>query len=100
MIRPLTRIASPLPFLPVTNWASPIVPPAPEMFWTWTPKARPAVCRASCMARAVWSQPPPGLAGAMISSPSTWACAGAAASARVVAAAMAMAINMRRSNLI
>ena len=37
---PPTRTAS--PFLPLleTNWARPMVPPAPPMFSTWTPEAR------------------------------------------------------------
>ena len=39
----------------VTNWASPIVPPAPGMFWTWTPAASCLACSTSCVARASWS---------------------------------------------
>ena len=45
------------------------MPPAPGTFWTWTPEASPSSCSTVCMTRAVWSQPPPGLAGAMSSRP-------------------------------
>ena len=50
---PATRTASPLRFLVVTNWARPIVPPAPGTFYTWTLEASPASCRTVCMTRAV-----------------------------------------------
>ena len=35
---PPTRMASPRFFSLVTNWARPIVPPAPAMFLTWMPR--------------------------------------------------------------
>ena len=50
---PASRTVSPLPFLVVTNWARPIVPPAPGTFWTWTLEASPASCSRPCMVRAV-----------------------------------------------
>ena len=67
MTRPLTRMASPFLPRPETNCARPIVPPAPPMFSTLTPEASLSASSAAWMARAVWSQPPPGLAGAMMS---------------------------------
>ena len=50
---PPTRMASPFFFSLVTNWARPMVPPAPAMFLTWMPEARPPSWSAVCMARAV-----------------------------------------------
>ncbi len=64
--RPLTIRTFGLPFSLSASCARPIVPPAPVTFSTVADLAMPADCMASCMARAVWSQPPPGLAGAMI----------------------------------
>ena len=46
----------------------PIVPAAPGMFSTGAVRTRPARWSTCCMTRAVWSQPPPGAAGAIIRS--------------------------------
>ena len=49
----------------VTRSASPMVPPAPPRLTTSTGTPRmPASVHTCCIWRAVWSQPPPGLAGA------------------------------------
>ena len=58
--------SSGLPFDWLTNWARPMVPPAPGTFVTCTLPEMPSSCSTVCMVRAVWSQPPPGAAGAMI----------------------------------
>jgi hypothetical protein len=63
MTNPLTRSWLPSP-LALTNLARPTVPPAPGSLATCTLLAAPAATMALCMARAVWSQPPPGAAGA------------------------------------
>ena len=63
MTSPPVISALPWPSLLETNWARPMVPPAPGMLTTWMPLARPPSCSALCMARPVWSQPPPGAAG-------------------------------------
>src|SRR3954462_14708423 len=44
----------------------PMLPPAPGTFVTCTLFEMPACVSTCCMERAVWSQPPPGAAGAMI----------------------------------
>ena len=87
MTRPPIISALPWPSLPETNWARPIVPPAPGMLTTWMPLARSASCSAFCMARPVWSQPPPGAAGTRISRPWTCAVAGGAATSEAASAA-------------
>ena len=61
--------ALPLPFFEVTNWARPIVPPAPGIFVIWMRDARSSCWSASDIARAVWSAPDPGAAGTRISRP-------------------------------
>ncbi len=58
-----------------------MVPPAPGTFSTCTFGTIFSACSVCCMARAVWSQPPPGAAGAMILSSFTWASAAPGASA-------------------
>ena len=45
--------ALPLPFFEVTNWARPIVPPAPGIFVIWMREARSSCWSASDIARAV-----------------------------------------------
>ena len=45
--------------------ASPTVPPAPPILETGAESTRPSAVRSSDSARAVWSHPPPGSAGAM-----------------------------------
>src|SRR6476619_5352548 len=52
----------------------PTEPPAPGTLVTWALLAIPDCVRACCIERAVWSQPPPGAAGARILS-SIWAAA-------------------------
>ena len=54
MLKAVTRMLG-LRFLPETNWAKPTVPPAPGMFTTCTPEARPSCSSACCIARAAWS---------------------------------------------
>jgi hypothetical protein len=88
MTKPLTMRVLPSPLDPVTNWAMPTVPPAPGTFVTCTLFAIPDWVRTCCMERAVWSQPPPGAAGAMILS-SVWA------KAEVANNAAAATINVR-----
>ncbi len=66
MTRPLTMSTLPLPFSLSTSCARPTVPPAPATFSTVTDFAWPPALITSSSARAVWSQPPPGFAGAMI----------------------------------
>src|SRR5829696_2841349 len=61
------------PFDWLTNCARPIVPPAPGTLVTCTEEAIFSSWRAFCMVRAVWSQPPPGAAGAMILYSAVWA---------------------------
>src|SRR5690349_19517782 len=86
MTKPLTIIWLPSPLAPLTNWAMPTLPPAPGTLVTCTLRATPEATSACCIERAVWSQPPPGAAGAISLSSSCWAGAGVAA-ARVSATA-------------
>src|SRR6476661_7696266 len=65
MTKPLTINWLPSP-LELTTWARPTVPPAPVTLITCTLLAAPAATIACCSDREVWSQPPPGAAGAMI----------------------------------
>src|SRR4029453_17868472 len=67
MIAPMTSTALSLPFIVLTNSASPIVPPAPPLLVTWAPALwRPSLSSAARTALPVESQPPPGLAGTII----------------------------------
>ena len=78
--KPFTINVLPSPLAVLTNCARPTVPPAPGMLVTCALFAAPDATIACCIDRAVWSQPPPGAAGAMIFS-SICAAAGVAASA-------------------
>ena len=77
MTKPLTISWLPSPLALLTNCARPTVPPAPGMLITCALLASFSAVSACCIERAVWSQPPPGAAGAMILS-SIWANAGVA----------------------
>src|SRR3954470_16327699 len=96
MIMPVTIKALPRPFFVDTNCASPMVPPAPAMLTTWVADAAPESFKAACTARAVRSQPPPGAAGATISSPFSSAEAGWSGS-RIAAAIKVTPRKRRRS---
>ena len=72
MTKPLTISWLPSPLAPLTNCARPTVPPAPGTLITCTLFTSFSAVSACCIERAVWSQPPPGAAGAMIFS-SIWA---------------------------
>src|SRR5262245_51312620 len=88
MTKPLTMSWLPSPLAPLTNWAMPTVPPAPATLVTCTLRAIFSATSACCIDRAVWSQPPPGAAGAMILS-SIWANAdGANTATRAAPASM------------
>ena len=97
MTKPFTRswLGSPLA---LTNCARPTVPPAPGTFVTCTFLALPEVVRACCMERAVWSQPPPGAAGAMILS-SIWAVAPVARPAVIAPARSARARALGKNDI-
>ena len=79
------------------NRANPIVPAAPVTFSTATVRTSPSACSACCSARAVWSQPPPGAAGAVIrsSGQGCWPKAGAATTSDVETMADATAARSR-----
>ena len=64
MTRPI--VISRLSSVSRSSWPSPITPPAPSTLKTCTLRTSPERCSACCMTRLVVSQPPPGLAGAMI----------------------------------
>src|SRR5262245_13865082 len=85
MTKPLTMSWLPSPFAPVANCARPTLPPAPGTLVTCTLLTSLAAISACCMARAVWSQPPPGAAGAMIFN-SIWARTGVVSAASASAA--------------
>ena len=70
MTKPLTMSWLPSPLAPLTNCARPTVPPAPATLMTCTLLTSFSAISACCIERAVWSQPPPGAAGAMIFSSS------------------------------
>ena len=97
MTKPFTRswLGSPLA---LTNCARPTVPPAPGTFVTCTFLALPEAVRACCMERAVWSQPPPGAAGAMILS-SIWAVAPVARPAVIAPARSARARALGKNDI-
>ena len=78
MTKPFTINVLPSPLAVLTNCARPTVPPAPGMLVTCALFAAPEATIACCIDRAVWSQPPPGAAGATIFS-SICAAAGVAA---------------------
>jgi hypothetical protein len=63
---PIIIIALASPLLALANCASPMVPAAPPLLSKLTVAAAPASCIALPSARAVVSQPPPGLAGIII----------------------------------
>ena len=97
MISPETISASPRPRSAPMNRANPIVPAAPVTFSTATVRTSPSACSACCSARAVWSQPPPGAAGAVIrsSGQGCWPKAGAATTSDVETMADATAARSR-----
>ena len=66
MTKPLTMSWLPSPLALLTNCARPTVPPAPAMLMTCALFTSFSAVSACCIERAVWSQPPPGAAGAMI----------------------------------
>ena len=66
MTKPMTMSWLPSPLALLTNCAMPTEPPAPGTLVTCTLLAMPDCVRACCIERAVWSQPPPGAAGARI----------------------------------
>jgi hypothetical protein len=68
MMSPDTSSVSPLPRSDPTNRARPMVPAAPGTLSTMGVLTMPVRCSTCCIARAVWSQPPPGAAGATIRS--------------------------------
>ena len=78
--KPLTISVLPSPLL-LTNCARPTVPPAPGTLITCALFTSFSAVSACCIERAVWSQPPPGAAGAMILS-SIWAAAEVASDGR------------------
>src|SRR5262245_39883197 len=84
MTKPLTISVLPSPLL-LTNCANPTVPPAPGMLITCALLTSFSAVIACCRERAVWSQPPPGAAGAMSLS-SIWAAADVARAVANVAA--------------
>src|SRR6185295_4377854 len=63
---PPIMIALGSPFAELTNWARPMVPPAPPLLSNCTEETSFALCIAVARLRPVWSQPPPGLAGIII----------------------------------
>ena len=89
MTSPVTSSASGLPRSPLTKRARPIVPAAPGTLSTCTLVRGSIVASACCSARAVWSHPPPGAAGAtIISGPA----ATPLAAARLMAAALSASV--------
>jgi hypothetical protein len=83
------------PLLELTNWAIPIVPPAPPLLSTVIFLTVPSLWIAACSARPVWSQPPPGAAGTRILRLSM---ASASAQASKLSPATAPQASVRRSD--
>ena len=66
MTSPVTSSADSVRGGSLTNRARPTVPAAPGTFSTCTARTSPSASSTRCIARAVWSHPPPGAAGATI----------------------------------